>query len=65
MRADQINPCARIAHLEEFLASRWNSRHHAGNPAPNSCPYPMIPYSPDIPAGDKVEHFPAILSVNQ
>ena len=35
------------------------------NPAPNSCPNFMIPYSPDIPAGDKVEHSPAILPVNQ
>jgi hypothetical protein len=25
----------------------------------------MIPYSPDIPARDKVEHSPAILPVNQ
>ena len=54
-----------LPQLEEFLASKWNSRHYAGNPAPNSGPYPMIPYFPDIPAGDKVEHSPAILSLNQ
>jgi hypothetical protein len=28
-------------------------------------PYSKIPYSPDIPASDKVGHSPAILSVNQ
>ena len=29
-----------------------------------SLPYPMTPHSPDLPAGDKVDHSPAILLVN-
>ncbi len=59
-KSTRFLPC-----LEVLLASLRHSTHHAGNPAPISTRKPMIPYSPDIPAGDKVEHSPAILSVNQ
>ena len=51
--------------LEVLLSSLRHSRHGAENPAPISTRKPMIQHSPDMPAGDKVEHSPAILSVNQ
>ncbi len=51
--------------LDYCLASLRLSSHSARNPPPNSTRYPMIPHSPDIPAGDKVKDPPSILPVNQ
>ena len=54
-----------LPEVEVLLASLRFSTHHGADPVPNSTRYPMIPYFPDIPAGDKVEHAPAIPLANQ